>query len=248
MRVIAVLGGLVVLIVGLFVVAGPERPGHTAADAAPVTEPTTSTSRYGEQLASGEALPTTPTPEDTPTVETDGTGSTAASEPTEPTASAPATATESTVGEDTTLIDDSIETVHHDHSHSEEESEDEFPDLAEGEFPVSSNLPEGTDYPLRAMVDLAVALLDAEVTGAGRENFPHLADQVSVCCEGLEIDGAAVLFGATTADPATIIIDWHADAAGEEVRTIRGSTQTRWFWQDDTWVGEYELLLEGSGS
>ncbi|MDH5614916.1 MAG: hypothetical protein OEY62_00055, partial [Acidimicrobiia bacterium] len=75
----------------------------------------------------------------------------------------------------------------------------------------------------------------------GRDQYPHLADQVSVCCVDLTIDGTAVLFGSIQADPATIIVEWHALDAADEVHIVRGSTQTRWWWVDGTWLGEFEL-------
>lgn len=131
--------------------------------------------------------------------------------------------------------------------HREEETDDEFPALGEGEFPVSANLPNGTDYPLGDMVALAVEVLAAETTGQGREGYPHLADQVVVCCADLVIDGAAVLFGASETDPATIIIEWHARDVADGVHIVRASTQTRWRWVGGTWLGEF-ASLQGSGA
>ena len=152
----------------------------------------------------------------------------------------------SAVGEGTTLVDDETDPVHEGGSHSDDEPDDEFPGLGEGEFPISSNLPAGTDYPLADMVKLAVDLLLAETTGEARHRYPHLVDQVSVCCVDVVVDGAVVLFGPSHPDPATIIVEWHALDAAERVHVVRGTTQTRWWWVDGTWLGEFEVPESGT--
>lgn len=162
-----------------------------------------------------------------------------------PTDDAAVEASTAAIGEETTVIDDAAEVVHADHGHSEEEPADEFPDLGEGEFPITSNVEVDDSYPLAAMVGLAVDLLEAELTGEGADRYPHLVDTLSHCCEDLAIDGAAVLFGPTQADSTSIIVEWHADAAGAETRTIRGSTETKWWWSDGTWIGEYARQAPG---
>lgn len=111
-------------------------------------------------------------------------------------------------------------------------------------FPISSNLAEGEDYPLEEMVALAVEVLVAENTGQGRARYPHLAGQVSSCCEDLVVDAAAVLFGATD-DPATIIVDWHA-LDRRDATVVRASTTSSWVWVDGDWMGEFELP-DGAG-
>lgn len=244
-------GAALIVVFALFGPAHPDASSPATTEAAP----TTTVSRYGPAIGAPDtteadtaAISVEPS---TAAATEDRSGAAAATtgtaapttSTTEP--SAPVDGVESgpAVSEATTLIEDVADAHGHDHGHLEEEPENEFPDLAPGEYPVSSNLAEGVEYPVRAMVELAVALLDAEVTGTNRDGYPHLAELVSVCCERLEVDGAAVLFGATASDPATIIIDWHADAAGEEVRLVRGSTRTLWFFRDGTWIGEHDARL-----
>ena len=142
----------------------------------------------------------------------------------------------------TAVMNSPLDTTGAPGTHMEHEPSNEFSGLAIGEFPVSSNLPEDTEYPLREMVELATKVLEAEVAGVDSELYPHLSNQVSVCCRNLIIDGAAVLFGATPKDPTTIIIEWHADAVDPSQPTVRRSTQSKWFWRDGTWVGEHELI------
>ena len=249
---LAIAGVLMLALAAALLVGSPPATTGEASDA-PVSTSTLPAEPYGAPIGGGAAPPTEVTPSPTenelPTSTlpaTDGSSSTTTSAPL-PAAPTTTVVDPDQVGEGTTLIDDETGHVHEGGSHSEEEPDDEFPDLGEGEFPISSNLPEGTDYPLAAMVQLAVDVLIAETTGEGRDQYPHLADQVAVCCEDFEVDGAVVLFGAAQADPATIIVEWHADAAGAETRVVRGSTQTRWWWIDNTWLGEFELP-EGVGS
>ncbi|MDH3369348.1 MAG: hypothetical protein OEO17_16025, partial [Gemmatimonadota bacterium] len=222
MRLAIVLVVLVGLALGALMIGGTAQPDD-AEPAPAAVEPAAPADPYGAPLGGANATQVAPqaapsAPEapsssaEHTSVETTPTTATGA----EPAAgSAPALVVDvGAVGEGTTLVDDDTEQVHQGGLHSEEEPEDEFPGLGEGEYPISSNLPEGTDYPLAEMVRLAVDVLAAETTGEGRDQYPHLADQVSVCCVDLTIDGTAVLFGSIQADPATIIVEWHAlDAA-----------------------------------
>jgi hypothetical protein len=115
----------------------------------------------------------------------------------------------------------------------------EAPSGDQGEFPISSNLGEGVDYPLDPMVDLAVGQLRAATTGEGRERYPYLADMLAVCCRDLVVERAAVIFGETPTDPATVLLSWHAiERTSGEVRT--SATRSLWWWVDGSWVGEFE--------
>jgi hypothetical protein len=110
--------------------------------------------------------------------------------------------------------------------------------LNPGDYAISSNATE--DYPLEAMVDPAVRLLRAELTGEGAEAFPHLAGRLEgPCCRDLVVNGVVVLFGETTDDPARIMVDWEAtELQGGANR--RAVTETRWWWVDGTWLGQFE--------
>ena len=128
------------------------------------------------------------------------------------------------------------------HAHDPEDNHTEedpgWPDLGSGEFPITSNV--AGDYPLEAMVELAEAVLRAEMTGEGREQYPHLSTQLEgPCCEELTINGAVVLFGAEAGDPAKIVLDWQAlERGGEQIRLE--ITESLWWYEDGTWVGEFE--------
>lgn len=139
--------------------------------------------------------------------------------------------------DDTTIVIDDPEHDHAAHDVAEESEPDAV--AAEG-FSISSNLDAGVEYPLEAMVDLAVELLRAETTGAGRDNYEHLVDQVSVCCSDLEVLGAVVLFGAAATDPATIIVEWIAVSIADG-DAVSASTQSLWWFRDGDWLGEFEM-------
>ena len=217
MRLVVV--GALLLVVGLgpLIVGGTSQSNRVETVQAAV-EPAPPADPYGAPLKGGDrpaAAPASPVggPAAAPVTAATPTNTTGGEAPTTPSTSL--VVDPSAVGEGTTLVDDETEYVHEGGSYSEEEPDDEFPGSGEGEFPISSNLPDGTDYPLADMVNLAVDLLSAETTGQGRDRYPHLADQVSVCCVDFVVDGAVVLFGPSHPDPATIIVEWHALDAAE---------------------------------
>lgn len=221
-----IVAGVVLVVIGVGALTAPISATDNQPTTTPVSTTATTSDPYGAPLGadseSPASTPVSPVPTSTAS-STDGS----------------AGASTATMGEETTLIDHTVEVVHHDLAHSEEEPSDEFPDLAEGEFPITANIDVDAGYPLAAMAELAVDLLRAELTGEGADRYPHLTDTILVCCEDLRVDGVAVLFGPTRADATSIVVDWRADTAGPETRNIRGSTETKWWWSDGTWIGEH---------
>lgn len=222
-----ILAGVVLVVIGVGALMAPIPASDNQPTTTSASTTATTSDPYGAPLGADSESPAS-TPADP--VSTSTTSSTSGS----------TEASTAVMGEETTLIDDTVEVVHDDNAHSEEEPADEFPDLAEGEFPITTNIEVDAGYPLAAMAELAVDLLRAELTGEGADGYPHLADTILACCEDLRVDGVAVLFGPTQADSTSIVVDWHADAAGPESRTIRGTTETKWWWSDGTWIGEYD--------
>ena len=258
MRVIVVAAALLVLGLGALIRSSPsDAPG--GGDRAPVAT-TSPVDRYGAALGGapksrsgpdGAATTVTSGPEpDVATTVTSGPEPDVAATMGEAVTTSPPTTVSGEVADpgSTPVFDDTAETVREATDHREEEPGDEFPGLGDGEFPITSNLADGVEYPLGSMVDLAVGLLRAETTGVGRDRYPRLGGRVSVCCEALVVDAAVVLFGPTQTDPATIIVEWHADAVGDEVRTVRGSTQTRWYWSDGVWTVESDVAPPTGGA
>lgn len=115
-----------------------------------------------------------------------------------------------------------------------------YPELTGDVFPVISNANPRERLILSAVAS-AVRLLQAELTGINRSDYPHLDATIGKeppCCPYIEIRGASVVFAETGAEASVIVEYWGpVEGGGDEL----GSAGYLMMAIDNAWVEQAEL-------
>lgn len=118
--------------------------------------------------------------------------------------------------------------------HQEEDVQPESSEL----YLISSNV-DDSEFPLRKLTDLAVQVLQAELTGLDAQSYPHLAGETQPCCENLQINSAVVIFAAQ-GEPIKISIEWTATLLGSGEQRTETTPSLWWRQPDGTMKGDFE--------